>query len=168
MGFQAQAGNFAAERVMVVNRQFAVGFGMNESFQGPDRVDPFRHELRKFVEKLQEQPFNGESTPRIVLVSPFAHEKLNNDLPDGIEHNQNLRLYSEALAQVAEQHTVFLDKLDLLHGFAVAGNHVFARSVEPLRKRVREVGPRDRVGCVGRSVLSHGRPVGQFCLPEES
>ncbi len=79
-------------------------FGMNESFQGPAGVDHYRHELGKFVDDLQGHKFNGESAPRIVLVSPIAHEKLTGDLPDGVQHNRNLQLYTEATARVAGEH----------------------------------------------------------------
>ncbi len=87
-------------------------FGMNESFQGPARVNHYRHELGKFVEELRGHKFNGESAPRIVLVSPIAHEKLAGDLPDGVEHNRNLRLYQEAMVQVARARHVHC--IDLL------------------------------------------------------
>ncbi len=87
-------------------------FGMNESFQGPARVDHYRHELGKLVEELQGHQFNGESPPRIVLVSPIAHETLEGDLPDGVGHNRNLRLYAEAMARVARTHEVrYIDLL---------------------------------------------------------
>ena len=85
-------------------------FGMNESFGGPERVKHYEHELGKFVEELQGRKFNGRSTPRIVLVSPIAHERVASGLPNGRElagdaaHNRNLHLYSQAMAQVARQH----------------------------------------------------------------
>ncbi|MGI9457507.1 MAG: PVC-type heme-binding CxxCH protein, partial [Aeoliella sp.] len=77
-------------------------FGMNESFQGRSERQQFAETLTEFVGNLQGHEFNGESAPQIVLVSPIAHEDVGGDLPDGVQHNQMLRAYSEAIAQVAE------------------------------------------------------------------
>jgi glucose/arabinose dehydrogenase/lysophospholipase L1-like esterase len=88
--------------------------GMNESFAGPTHLDQYQRKLGEFVEQLQAQTFNGQSAPRLVLVSPITHEKLGGDLPTGIEHNRNLHLYSVAMRQVAQQHqTVFVDLFSL-------------------------------------------------------
>ena len=86
-------------------------FGMNESFQGPGRVGHYRNELGKLVRKLRNQKFNGKSAPRIVLVSPIAHETLSGDLPDGTEHHRNLSLYVKATSEVAREHKA--DYVDL-------------------------------------------------------
>ena len=85
-------------------------FGMNESFGGPARVDHYQHELGKFVKDLQGHKFHGQLAPRIVLVSPIAHERLAGDVPDGADHNRNLRLYSKAMEQVARlQKVAYVD-----------------------------------------------------------
>ena len=59
-------------------------FGMNESFGGPAGVKHFEHELGKIVKDLLGHQFNGQSAPRIVLVSPIAHERVVGDLPNGV------------------------------------------------------------------------------------
>lgn len=85
-------------------------FGFNESFQGPGRLGHYRTELGKFLTELSGRKFNGESAPRIVLVSPLAFESLGGDLPNGGRQNENLKLYSSASAQVAKRHRArFLD-----------------------------------------------------------
>ena len=87
-------------------------FGMNESFGGPAGVEHFEHELGKIVKDLLGHQFNGQSAPRIVLVSPIAHERVAGDLPNGVvlpndaKHKENLRLYSKTMAQVARRHEV--------------------------------------------------------------
>jgi glucose/arabinose dehydrogenase len=82
-------------------------FGMNESFGGLTRVDHYKDKLKKFVKELQGYRFNGRSAPRIVLVSPIAYERLNDALAESSDHNRNLNLYSNAMAQVAQQENTF-------------------------------------------------------------
>ncbi len=79
-------------------------FGMNESFGGTGSLPQFQADLDALVEALQAHRYNGESPPRIVLVSPIAHEDLGGHLPDGIEHNESLRRYTEAIAEAAEEY----------------------------------------------------------------
>ncbi|MGK0185606.1 MAG: azurin/glucose/arabinose dehydrogenase [Verrucomicrobiales bacterium] len=78
-------------------------FGFNESFDGAAGIDRYKTALGKFLNELKGRKFNGESAPRIVLVSPTPVE----ELPIG---DRMLRLYSEASAEVAKKHDVrFLD-----------------------------------------------------------
>ncbi len=87
-------------------------FGYNESFDGPDGLENFRGELGAFVSHTLAQKYNGDSAPRLVLVSPIAYEDLSahRDLPDGKQENANLALYTEAMREVAEKHEVgFID-----------------------------------------------------------
>lgn len=72
-------------------------FGFNESFRGPDQADEFQAEYTAEIRRMLEQKYNGESPPRIVIVSPIACE----DKPPPMEANSsqiNLRLpqYVEA------------------------------------------------------------------------
>jgi hypothetical protein len=55
---------------------------MNESFQGPEGVEKFEHDADALIQDLQSHQYNGRSSPRIVLVSPIAHENLDGLLPD--------------------------------------------------------------------------------------
>ncbi|MGB0745227.1 MAG: dehydrogenase, partial [Opitutales bacterium] len=73
-------------------------FGYNESFNGPAGLRQFTAELEAWIEHSQEQSYNGESAPELVLVSPIAFENLSETkrLPDGNEENANLILYAEA------------------------------------------------------------------------
>ncbi|MDB4703781.1 GDSL-type esterase/lipase family protein [Akkermansiaceae bacterium] len=85
-------------------------FGFNESFQGATGLDHYKAELGNFFKKLQGQKFNGESAPRIVLVSPIPFEKLDKGSPNSDEGNRRIQLYSTASETVAQEHGVrFLD-----------------------------------------------------------
>ena len=87
-------------------------FGYSESFQGTDGLDNFRAELSALVEHTLTQKYNDESAPQLVLVSPIAFEDLSDqyDLPDGTTENQNLKLYSDAIREVAATYDLaFID-----------------------------------------------------------
>ena len=85
-----------------------VCFGLNEAFGGPKGVAKFQQDLSTFIEDIKSHQYNGHSSPRIVLVSPIAHENLGGLLPDGKEHNENLDRYTQAMAEVADRHNVIL------------------------------------------------------------
>lgn len=87
-------------------------FGYNESFQGEAGLQNFKDELQAFIEHTQKQKYNGKTTAELVLVSPIAFEDLSSkmDLPNGIEENKNLNLYTEAMREVAANNKVpFVD-----------------------------------------------------------
>ncbi len=87
-------------------------FGYNESFQGASGLQNFKEELHAFIEHSQKQDYNGTSSAQLVLVSPIAFEDLSSkmDLPNGIKENKNLKLYTEAMREVATQNKVpFID-----------------------------------------------------------
>ena len=85
-------------------------FGMNESFKGAEGLGQFREDLDAFIDDIQAHQYNGRSAPRIVLVSPIAHENLGGDLPDPAQRNENLKLYTGAMAEAARQHELlFVD-----------------------------------------------------------
>jgi len=85
-------------------------FGFNESFKGPKGLDRFQQDLEAFLQSLESNSYNGESAPRIVLVSPIAHEARNSNA-DFVEiRNTQLRIYSETMKSVAERKGVrFVD-----------------------------------------------------------
>ena len=87
-------------------------FGFNESFDGPEGIESFKGELSAFVEHTQKQTYNGQSAPKLILVSPIAFQDLSaqSDLPDGVKENANLALYSGVIQEVASKHGVpFID-----------------------------------------------------------
>src|SRR5262249_40108199 len=86
-------------------------FGYNESFAGPDGLDKFKKELDQFIKHTLAQKYNGKSPPRLIIFSPIAHENLHDRyFSDGKENNQRLKLYSDAMAEVAKSNKVmFVD-----------------------------------------------------------
>ncbi|MBI4582994.1 MAG: discoidin domain-containing protein [Planctomycetes bacterium] len=86
-------------------------FGHNESFGGPAGLDKFKRDLEEFIQHTLGQKYNGRSAPRLVLFSPLAHENLHDpNLPDGSENNPNLKIYAEAMAEVARvKNVLFVD-----------------------------------------------------------
>ena len=80
-------------------------FGLNESFRGKTHLPRFRLDLTEFLKGLQEYNYEESTAPRVVLVSPIAHET-------NIEHNTILKLYADTMAEVARQLDVrFVDLL---------------------------------------------------------
>ena len=76
-------------------------FGYNESYANDTLA--FKKDLNKFIRSTKTKHYNGESAPRIVLISPIAHEDLEtHSLPDGSENNRRLDAYTDAMARVAE------------------------------------------------------------------
>jgi len=86
-------------------------FGFNESFAGPAGVAKFKADLAHFIEHTRKQNYSDAGAPRLALVSPIAHENLGNpNLPDGKANNANLKLYTDAMAEVARAQGVpFVD-----------------------------------------------------------
>ncbi|WP_072995747.1 PVC-type heme-binding CxxCH protein [Pseudozobellia thermophila] len=87
-------------------------FGYNESFNGAEGLDNYKNELRAFIQHTKNQKYNGTSAPQLALVSPIAFEDLSDemDLPDGVEENKNLKMYTEAMKEVAtEARVLFVD-----------------------------------------------------------
>ena len=87
-------------------------FGYNESFRGQEGLEDFKGEIAAFIDHTNAQDYNGGKGTQLVLVSPIAFEDLSSiyDLPDGKETNKNIKLYADAMQQVAKEKNVpFLD-----------------------------------------------------------
>jgi glucose/arabinose dehydrogenase len=86
-------------------------FGFNESFGGPAGLAKFKADLDKFCKDTLKQKYNGKSAPRLVLISPIAQEDLHNpDLTTAAANNKNIKLYADAMAEVAKANGVgFVD-----------------------------------------------------------
>ena len=121
-------------------------FGFNESFAGPAGLSQFEADLEGFlkapqnIDRYSTARSNWDKTPdkqeelpplkslrQIVLVSPIAFENLGRPThPDGKQQNENLKLYSEAMARVAKRHNVpfvdlFTPTLKMMNEFKVGG-----------------------------------------------
>ncbi len=77
-------------------------FGYNESFAGAAGLPDFERSLADMIRDLRGTKPNGKSFPRFVLFSPIAHENLNDpNLPDGVENNKRLALYTASMQKIA-------------------------------------------------------------------
>ena len=80
-------------------------FGYNESFDG--QPEQFATALTSWIDHTRAQNYSGRGAPRIVLLSPIAHEDLQDpNLPDGRENNARLAAYTEAMQAVARNKAV--------------------------------------------------------------
>ena len=87
-------------------------FGYSESFDGAAGLANFKAELSAFVAHTLAQKYNGVSTPQLALISPIAFQNLSDkyDLPNGVNENKNLALYTKAIEDVATKYNViFID-----------------------------------------------------------
>ena len=83
-------------------------FGLNESFAGPAGLDAFKARFEKFIADTRGQI---DAAAQLVVFSPIPHENLNQPtLPDGKTSNENIRLYSDAMHEIATKANVrFVD-----------------------------------------------------------
>ncbi len=86
-----------------------IGYGSNESFDGPTGLPHFGAGLNALLDAL------APAKARIVLLSPLRQEDLGRPLPDPAANNKNLRLYADALRDTATKRgMMFVDLYDLL------------------------------------------------------
>ncbi len=82
-------------------------FGFNESFQGPAGLPKFKTDLDAYLKATRANNYSGRGTPRIVLFSPIAAERHQDpNFPDPAPLNAHLKLYSDAMAEVARANDV--------------------------------------------------------------
>jgi lysophospholipase L1-like esterase len=79
-------------------------FGQSESFEGEAGVAQFETDLATWVRSNLAATYNGTTPPRIVLISPNAHEMLAR-LPriDVAARNRELARYTKAMRKVAAE-----------------------------------------------------------------
>jgi len=102
-------------------------FGYNESFAGPPGISKFKQDLEKFIKNTSDHQYDGQAAPRLALFSPIAQENSRDpNLPQGSPNNPNLKLYTDAMAEVAKERGVFF--VDLF----TPSSELFAKSSKPL------------------------------------
>lgn len=86
-------------------------FGLNESFEGDAGIETFERDLDAYLAKHQAARYNGKEPPRLVLVSPIAHERLERLVHvDVDERNRLLARYTDVMRLVAARRQVaFVD-----------------------------------------------------------
>lgn len=77
-------------------------FGLNESFAGEAGLQQFERDLDAYLRTHAAARYNGGSAPRLVLVSPIAHERLERLAGvDATARNRELERYTDAMRRVA-------------------------------------------------------------------
>ena len=77
-----------------------LGYGMANSFDGEKGLAQFITDLEKLIDAIREK---ASKDVRFVLLSPIRHENLGSPLPDPKVHNEQLALYWQAIASVANK-----------------------------------------------------------------
>ncbi|MGJ8655686.1 MAG: PVC-type heme-binding CxxCH protein [Akkermansiaceae bacterium] len=93
-------------------------FGYSESFDGYNRIDGYKAELRAFIKYTLSQKYSG-NTPQLAIVSPAALEDLSakKDLPNGKKTNARLQAYTNAMREVCkEEGVLFVDAFSITKG----------------------------------------------------
>jgi lysophospholipase L1-like esterase len=86
-----------------------VGYGTNESFAGEKGLPKFVAGLNALLDAL------APTRARVVLLSPLRQGMMPEPLPDPSANNKNLRLYADAIHQVAKKRKcLFVDLYSLL------------------------------------------------------
>jgi len=98
LNFGDAAAHLTAQRADVI----LAFFGLNESFAAEAGVAAFERDLEAWVTLHRAARYNGKSAPRIVLVSPIAHERLARLVHvDAEARNRELARYTEAMRSLA-------------------------------------------------------------------
>ena len=100
LNFGDAAPHLTAQRADVI----VAFFGLNESFAGEAGVAAFERDLEAWVTLHRAARYNGRTAPRIVLVSPIAHERLARMVHVDVDaRNRELARYTEAMRSVASR-----------------------------------------------------------------
>jgi lysophospholipase L1-like esterase len=99
-GFGTRADGFKAlkEHVLALKPTvLIVGYGGNEAFDGAAGLPKFVEGLNALLDAL------APAQARVVLLAPLLEEDLGRPLPDPAPHNKDLRLYTDAIKDVARK-----------------------------------------------------------------
>ena len=103
LGTEPRPANFAdVEQHLTIAKADVIfaAYGFNESFAGESGLPEFRQKLTTYVAGLKAKSFNGESGPRIVLVSPIANENVKG-VAAADRNNKNIAAYTKVMREVA-------------------------------------------------------------------
>lgn len=110
---RARPANFADEDEWLARFKtdvILVCFGMGESFGGESGLTDFDEGLRQLLEHYRQQKYNGTTSPRLILVSPIAHEDHGNSGVSVSQRNRDLKSYAEVMRDVARDFNIeFVD-----------------------------------------------------------
>src|SRR5436190_3385927 len=72
-------------------------FGANESFEGEAGLPQFEKDLEDYIAKHRAAKYNGVEAPRLAMVSPIAHERIERLVHVDVDaRNRELALYTDA------------------------------------------------------------------------
>ena len=91
-GYKALIDHVKAEKPTVI----IVGYGTNESFAGEKGLPKFKKQYQKLLDAL------APTKARFILLSPMKMEKLPPPMPDPGRANENLKLYGDAIEEIAK------------------------------------------------------------------
>lgn len=110
---RARPENFASEDKWLGDYQtdvIIICFGMGESFDGESGIPDFEKELRDLLRHYRDQKYNGQSAPRLILISPIAHEDIDAKSVNVAQRNADLQSYSKSMGKVAKELSIsFVD-----------------------------------------------------------
>lgn len=76
-----------------------LAYGMAASFDGVAALPQFKQDLERLIDAIQT---NAKGSVRFVLLTPIAHQDLGGSFPAGERHNEDLKLYAEAVKEIAQ------------------------------------------------------------------
>jgi GDSL-like Lipase/Acylhydrolase family len=104
-GFNHLKTHVLAEKPTVL----VIGYGSVEAFDGPAGLESFLKGYNTLLDTL------APTRARLVLLSPLRQENLGKPLPDPSAQNKNLRLYADAIRDLAKKRDAyFVDLYDLI------------------------------------------------------
>jgi len=112
-----EVGHVSENRFGLTNTNADVVFafyGYGEAWAGTAGLDQFKKDVAGFIDHTLAQKYNGESAPKLVLVSPLPLIDMQDPNLPGEAHvntvNAQLKLYTAAMAEVAQSKGVtFVD-----------------------------------------------------------
>ena len=76
-------------------------FGANESFDGEAGIPQFEKDLEAYIGQHRAATYNGAAPPRLAMVSPIAHERLERLAHVDVDaRNRELARYTDAMRRV--------------------------------------------------------------------
>lgn len=107
VGFRIRPEKFSQHQAYLVDQwrsnRVIMAFGGNESYQGEQGIEPFKEQLRSYLEIITSRHPNNQ----YYFCSPIAAEQNSRILDLKVEkRNQNLKLYTEAIAEVVSENNI--------------------------------------------------------------
>ncbi len=87
-------------------------YGLNESYETP--LEQFQKDLEAFIDRIRSQKYDGTAPPRLVLISPVAHETLERPgMPPARQRNFTIENYVSVMQGVCQAKKV--EFVDIFH-----------------------------------------------------